>query len=365
MKNKDSSIHFHWRLIQSGEENMITATSQNDGAKAALPDIEQQGEFCKIAQELGIESVLIDINYGKPDPMLLPLALAKYAPNMGYIIAIRSGLLSPTLFAQQINTLSTLIKGKIFINIVAGYNPAELKTYGDFLDHNERYARTGEFLDICTRFWAKKTPVNVDGNYFKIEEGLLNTPFVSEHGERPFLFISGGSQPAIDLSEAYGDCWMQLGEPPEKLHAKLSPLLEMGKSAGLRFGVICRETAEEALAAAFQLKESTEQDEQRQTSLVLKSDSYSLRENLLLADQDWPSSRVWTGLIKSVGPTGIALVGSYEEIALKIMEFKKAGVSHFILSGWPKLEEMKRFGTHVLPLVRKMEAQEEPADYLA
>ncbi|MDC8005424.1 LLM class flavin-dependent oxidoreductase [Aureisphaera galaxeae] len=358
MKNSVDNIQFHWRLIQSGEENVITASSQNDGGKAALPDVEAQGAFCKLAQDLGIASVLIDINYGKPDPMLLPLALAKYAPDLGYIIAIRSGLISPTLFTQQINTLSTLIRGKIFINIVAGYNPAELKTYGDFLPHDERYARTGEFLDVCTRFWNKNGPVSVTGDYLQVEGGLLNTPFVSEHGDRPFLFISGGSQPAIDLTEAYGDCWMQLGEPPEKLGAKLAPLLEQGKSAGLRFSVICRETMEEALAAAFQLKESTAQDKDRQTSLVLKSDSYSLRENMLLAEEDWPSSRVWTGLIKSVGPTGIALVGSYEEIALKIMEFKRAGVTHFILSGWPKLEEMKRFGTHVMPLVRNMEKEE-------
>ena len=355
MKNTNSSIHFHWRLPQAGEEQVVTATSQNDEKKAAYPDIPLQGRFCKIAQDLGIESVLIDINYGKPDPMLLPIALAKYAPKLGYIIAIRSGLLSPTLFTQQINTLSTLIKGKIYINIVAGYNPAELKTYGDFLSHDERYRRTGDFLNICTQFWEKKEPVTVNGNYLQVEEGRLNTPFVSEHGDSPFLFISGGSQPAIDLSETYGDCWMQLGEPPEKLQNKLNPLLQKGKTAGLRFAVFCRETTEEALSAAFQLKESTISDKDRQSSLVLKSDSYSLRENQLLAKENWPSSHIWTGLIKSVGPTGIALIGSYEEIALKIMEFKKAGVSHFILSGWPKLEEMKRFGTHVIPLVRKME----------
>ena len=41
-----------------------------------------------------------------------------------------------------------------------------------------------------------------------------------------------------------------------------------------------------------------------------------------------------------------------------LIEYKKAGVSEFIFSGWPTRGEMRRFCQHVLPLVRELEARE-------
>ena len=64
---------------------------------------------------------------------------------------------------------------------------------------------------------------------------------------------------------------------------------------------------------------------------------------------------LWTGAVRVQGPTAIALVGSLEEIASTILDYKAIGISQFILSGWPKLEEMVYFGQAVLPVIRKKE----------
>jgi alkanesulfonate monooxygenase len=350
-----NSIHFHWRLVQGGEESGSGMVAQNDAGKAALPDMELQGDFCKTAEDLDIESVLVDINYGKPDPTLLTTALSRKTSKLGFIIAVRSGLLSPTLFTQQINTLSTFSNGRIYLNVVAGHSPTEQKYYGDFLPHNERYARTDDFLNICKQFWDGDRPVNLDGKYMKVENGILKTPYVSDQSKRPYIFIAGGSQPAIDLTLKYGDCWMQLGDTPENVQQKVAPVVAKGISAGLRFSVICRPTNEEAVSAANQLIANTTQEGAQLHQFVAKSDSQSIKSNHALAEEEWPSPNVWTGAVKAIGPTGIAIVGSYEEVASKFMEYKQAGVTHFILSGWSKLEEMKRFGTHVIPMIRELE----------
>lgn len=354
MKTSDN-IHFHWRLIQTGEDELSTNKSQANANKAAFPDLKSQGDFCKIAKDLGIDSVLVDINYGKPDPTILTTALSRQTNQFGYIIAVRSGLLSPTLFTQQINTLSTLSKNKIYLNVVAGHSPAEQATYGDFLNREERYERTDDFLNICTQFWSNNGSVDLDGKYIQVEQGLLKTPFVSSNAKKPFIFVAGGSQPAIDLTLKYGDCWMQLGNTIENLQDKLDPILNVGKSVGLRFSIICRETNEEAVKIADQLFKNTEQNADKQKSFISKSDSVSFKRNFDLSKEDWPSPNLWMGAVKTVGPTGIAIVGSYEDVAQKIMEYREIGVTHFIFSGWPKQEEMIRFGTHVIPLIRTIE----------
>jgi len=53
----------------------------------------------------------------------------------------------------------------------------------------------------------------------------------------------------------------------------------------------------------------------------------------------------------SISIADLPLVGTPADIADAFMEYRDAGVSQFILSGWPKLAEMVRFGREVLPLV--------------
>src|SRR4029077_9645182 len=98
-----------------------------------------------------------------------------------FMVACRPGLITPTLFVQQVNTLSTLIGGRVSINIVAGHTPNELRYYGDSLPHDERYARTDEFLTICRAFWARGEDGEVDfeGRHYRIDRGRLNTPFLA------------------------------------------------------------------------------------------------------------------------------------------------------------------------------------------
>jgi alkanesulfonate monooxygenase len=78
-----------------------------------------------------------------------------------------------------------------------------------------------------------------------------------------------------------------------------------------------------------------------------------------LAKTEWLTPYLWTGAVRSHGAPAVALVGSASEIASAIIEYKNVGVSQFIISGWPKLEEMLFFGKEILPLVREMERESE------
>jgi len=351
-------LRFHWRLPYAGETFGFARTDQARAPQIGLPDPEAQADFCRRAEESGIDSLLLDFGFGKPDPMLLAAALGPSTEKLKFIVAYRSGLFAPTMFVQQLNTLSSLINGRVSLNIVAGYSPSEQAGYGDFLSHDERYARTEEFLAICRAFWERQTEIEFSGCYYRLERGSLKTPFVSCERRFPEIFVGGGSEQAKRLAVNHGTCWMQLADAPEKLSRAVSEVREKGIEAGLRLSVIARHTRDEALRAAYALTASNLESERNvkgESDFIKRTDSVSFKAAYRLGDKEWAAPCLWTGAIRSHGSTAIALVGAAEEVANAILEYGRLGISQFILSGWPKLDEMIYFGRAVLPVIRDRE----------
>jgi alkanesulfonate monooxygenase len=353
-------LRFHWRLPQGGERGVASRAMAWASQVTGLPELDQQVEFCRAAEESGIDSLLLDFGYAKPDPILLAAALGPRTERIKFIIAWRSGLCSPTSFVQQLNTLSALIDGRFSLNVVAGHSPQEQRGYGDFLPHDQRYARTEEFLAVCHAYWRGDGPVNFQGRYYSVEGGRLTTPFVSPNERFPELFIAGGSEQARALAISQGSCWMTFAEPPEKLAPRVPEVvLRHGRTAGIRCAVIARPTRAEAIEAAQELRaagDRARRDSDDERSFVTSSDSVSIRAGYqAAAANDWLTPYLWTGAVRSMGPATIAIVGSAGEVAAALLEYKRIGVTQFILSGWPKLEEMLFFGREVIPLVRERE----------
>src|SRR5262245_15917241 len=117
-------LRFHWRLPYSRELPGITSSwLQQASIEDGQPDLTTQTHFCRRAEECGIDSVLTDFGKSKPDPMLLGVVLGQVTTRLKFLLAYRSGLFAPTIFVQQLNTLSALIQGRVSLNIVAGYSP--------------------------------------------------------------------------------------------------------------------------------------------------------------------------------------------------------------------------------------------------
>ena len=158
---KRSKLRIHWRLPYAGSDADRSRARLNESQNAALPDPDKQIAFARQAESLGIDSLLVDFGYDKADSLMLSAAIALKTERIKLSMASRCGLMSPAYFVQQLNTLSTLIDGRFSLNIVAGHSLAEQRFYGDYLSHDERYARTGEYLDICHAFWECRTTKSV------------------------------------------------------------------------------------------------------------------------------------------------------------------------------------------------------------
>lgn len=358
-----NNLRFHWMLPKGGEVAMKTAQETNrvlttmSTSPAALPDMEGWLKFARSAEDSGIESVLLSFSRYEPDTILIACAIGREAVKLKFIVAYRMGLMQPTTFVQQINTLSGLIGGRVALNVVAGSSTAEQHGYGDFLEHDERYARAEEFLKICRSFWRGNGEVGFAGNYCRVEGGKLNTPFLAPDRNAPEIFVSGHSEQAQSLALTCGSSWLRLIDTPEKLEPVVGRFREQGTEVSLRLAIICRPTHEEAVRAGRAMLPDEEIGKQER-AILSKSDSQTLKQALAAADDvGWLNRNLWAGLVPYYGSSAMTLLGAPQDIAECLLEYKRIGVTQFIISGWPKLEEMLIFGRDVLPLVRQAEMQ--------
>jgi len=268
--------------------------------------------------------------------------------------------MQPTTFVQQINTLSALIGGRLSLNIVAGSSLAEQRGYGDFLPHDERYARAAEFLEVCNAFWKGGNGVDFQGRYYRVEGGKLHTPFLAPGRIAPEIYVSGHSVQSEQLAAAHGSSWLRVADRPETLEPLIAPIRARGIGVCLRLCLICRPTREEALQTAenlLQVARDQGAEGGQRTTTRLKDDSLMHRQAALApAGEHWLNRNLWTGLVPFFGPVWTTMLGPPEELAAAFLAYQRIGVTEFIISGWPEVDEVTTFGRDVLPLIRAAES---------
>jgi alkanesulfonate monooxygenase len=351
-------LRFHWSLSQAG-----TPFRRATSAKAQSGELpfEAQLELCQCADENGIDSVLMAIGFARPDPILLSTCLGQKTEHVKFMVACRPGLISPAAFVQQLNTLSLLVDGRVHINMVGGHTPHELKYYGDWVPRAERYDQLDEFLTVCRAFWdSEGGEVNFAGRYYQVKGGRLATPFTRNGMHRPTIYLGGNSEKSAEVAVRHADCLWRFAEPTAPLASAIAPVLQAGVEVGLLVSLIARPTRREAIQAAYNLiGRLGESARDAQRSFEQHTDAKAFESTFALAREcasDWASPTLWTGAVRVLGAPAIALVGSPDEIADSLLEYKAFGVTQFLFTGWPDVEEMAFFGNEVAPLVRAREA---------
>lgn len=355
------TLKFHWMLPKGGEVALDGRQSQREAARyriesmqssspAVRPDLTGWTHFARHAEDAGIDSVLISFSRYEPDPFLVACALGQAVDKLGFIIAYRSGLMQPTTFVQQMNTVSALVQGRVSFNIVAGSSSEEQRGYGDYLSHDERYARAEEFLAVCNAFWRANGDVNFEGKYYRVEQAKLATPFVAADKKSPEIFVSGHSEQSEHLASSQGTCWLRVAESPKKLEPIVARTRERGTGVCLRCCLLCRPTREEAIKAAQSLLPA----DAAESTTTMKDDSQMYREgNELKSDAFWPEPWLWTGLVPHYGPVWTTMIGTPDELASAFLGYKRIGVTEFIISGWPEVDTVDTFGREILPRIKQ------------
>ncbi|WP_169739671.1 LLM class flavin-dependent oxidoreductase [Amycolatopsis taiwanensis] len=357
-------MRFHWSLPSSG------VADQRRGARFRneinqFADLDRQRDFCVRADELGLDSVLLPIGFQRADPTVLATVFGLATKRINLMPASRPAVISPTHFVQQVNAVSAFTNGRIEINVVSGQGSDELRYYGDFSTHDERYQRTDEFWTICHALWRREFPVNFEGKFIHVEGARINQPFVSPDRDRPYIYIGGSSDQARQLAIKHADCLLRVVEPPEQLKPKIEPALAAGIEVGIISNLIAGPTHDDALDAGRMLAQNAGERGKAAVAEWRSKTSESVGFNAIyqLAEErsSWLTPYLWTGLVPYMGPMAISLIGDPGEIVESIFEYRRIGVTQFMFQARPDLPTLEFFGANILPKIRQREEQEPAA----
>ncbi|MGN6723582.1 MAG: LLM class flavin-dependent oxidoreductase [Marmoricola sp.] len=353
-----SSLTFHWFLpTNGGDGRNIVGGGHGTTAEASSRPVTAPyiGQIARSAEQLGFEAALTPTGAWCEDAWVATALVASLSERLKFLVAFRPGLTSPLLAAQTAATYQNMTGGRLLLNVVVGGEQHEQEMYGDFLTKDERYARCDEFLEIVRGLWAGEE-VTFKGEHLHVEKAVLaNRP-----DPVPDVYFGGSSPAALAVAARHADVYLTWGEPPAAVEEKVRRVRDLARAEGreIRFGIrlhtIARDTAEEAWAEADRLLAGISSDDIARIQAGLqRSDSEGQKRMLALNGGSKDGLEVypnlWAGVGLVRGGAGTALVGSHTQIADLIEEYASIGISEFILSGYPHLEEAYRFGEGVLP----------------
>lgn len=188
---------FFWFLPTAGDSRGIVGSS-HASSQHSVPDNYRAptrrylAEVARAADRLGYEGVLTPTGTWCEDAWLTTSALLAETERLKFLVAFRPGLMPPTLAAQQAATLQRFSEGRVLLNIVTGGDNVEQRRFGDWLDHDERYARTGEFLHIVNRLWRQSGDESLDyeGTYYNVADARVSAP----PDPLPQIYFGGSSR---------------------------------------------------------------------------------------------------------------------------------------------------------------------------
>ena len=357
------TLTFHWFLPTYGDSRYLVGGGHGTDVTAAGGDrpasLAYLAQIARAAENLGFVGALTPTGAWCEDAWLTTAFLAGESERLKFLVAFRPGLISPTVAAQMAATFQRHSAGRLLLNVVTGGEDHEQRAYGDFLTKEQRYVRTGEFLTVVKELWRGER-VTLDGRHIQVADAVLNR----RPDPVPDVYFGGSSPIAGQIAARHADVYLTWGEPPAQVAGKLDWIRREAALTGreLRFGirlhVISRDTAEQAWTEAARLLDALDPAVIASVQAGLaRSESDGQQRMIALhggrTDALEVSPNLWAGVGLVRGGAGTALVGSHAEVADRIEEYAALGISEFILSGHPHLEEAYWFGEGVLPLLQR------------
>ncbi len=267
-------------------------------------------------------------------------ALTAVTKTLELMVAVRPTFHNPALLAKQAANIDRIGGGnRLSLNVVSSWWAGEAKKYGvQFDEHDDRYARTAEWLEIVNKLWTEDH-FDYAGDYYKIEDAVMQPKPL----KKPVIYAGGESEKAKDTIARLCDAYVMHGDAPERVKEKIDDMQHRREKLSLPpmiYGVagytIVRNSEEEA-----------KKELERITDVRQSAAGYGNY-------QDWLANTKLEQQVSledySVSNRGLrsGLVGTPDKVAERVGDFERAGVDLLLLQCSPQMEEMERFSEAVI-----------------
>ena len=319
------------------DENMQASWSY---VKKLAQRSEQMGFDLTLIAELNLNDIK-GVEAPSLDAWSTAAALAAVTERIELMVAVRPTFHLPALLAKQAANIDHISNGRLTLNVVSSWWAGEARKYGvTFEQHDDRYARTSEWLDVLDGTW-KQDHLSYTGKYYRIEDNVLEPKPVSK--PRPTLYAGGESPAAKELIAEKCDAYLMHGDPPERVEEKIKDLRERRAKRDLprlKFGVagyaVVRETQREA-----------DDEVRRITDVHQSAAGYANYQEWLAGTQLEQRVSLEDYSVSNRGLRS-GLVGTPEKVAERLADFEKAGVDLVLLQFSPQLQEMEQFAKTII-----------------
>jgi dimethylsulfone monooxygenase len=301
---------------------------------------EQMGFDVTLIAELNLNDIK-GVEAPSLDAWSTAAALAAVTERIELMVAVRPTFHLPALLAKQAANIDHISGGRLTLNVVSSWWADEARKYGvGFEQHDDRYARTAEWLDVLNGVWSQDH-FSFSGKYYRVEDNVLEPKPLSQ--PRPTLYAGGESPAAKELIAEKCDAYLMHGDPPERVREKIADLRERRARRNLpplKFGVagyaIVRETEREA-----------QEELRRITDVQQSAAGYANYQQWLAGTQLEQRVSLEDYSVSNRGLRS-GLVGTAEQVAERVAQFEAAGANLLLLQFSPQHEEMERFAETVI-----------------
>jgi len=269
-------------------------------------------------------------------------ALAAVTERIELMVAVRPNFHQPALFAKQAANIDNISGGRLSLNVVSSWWADEATQYGlQFDQHDDRYARTREWLDVVDGLWSEKR-FSYAGERYRLKDAICEPKPVSR--PRPTIYAGGESEAAKAMIAQQCDAYVMHGDPVEAVAPKVADMAgrrERAGKPGMQYGM-----------AAYAIVRDSEAEAKRELERItaLPPEPPKGFDNF---DQ-WLSGTQLERELKlqeySVSNRDLRpnLVGTPEQLRERIEEYEAAGLDLLLLQMSPQAEEMDRFADQVI-----------------
>lgn len=345
---------------------MIQSQAQSEiHPKSGQPiDLDYIRRFAQAHEEAGFDRILVPHNSTGPSAPLTIAYAATVTRRVHFMLAHRPGFVAPTLAARELASLDHFTGGRLGVHFISGGSDDEQRRDGDYLAHDERYARTDEYLDILRRIWTETAPFDHQGRFYRFDAGFSEVKPLQPGGIP--IFFGGASAAALDVAGKHADIYALWGESLAQVAQLTADVRAQAARHGRspRFSVsfrpILAETEELAWARAASILERARA--LRAPGVIGSAgpqQSEGARRLLEAAAQGARvDKRLWTELAALTGArfNSTALVGTPEQVADALLDYYKLGVSTFLIRGFDPLDDVIEFGQELVPRLRELVA---------